>query len=167
MADEEYEKAKKKAEEILGKPIPKITIPEPMPETEEQWWEFIEYYGSVQWRINHDLADNRPWASVEALTEVGETLTFWAAHVAEKYNLILPEACPPANRGVRAGGEISDLVRSFLKIDAKTVPYPPEGKKWWWDWYNETKERMEGRPAPKPREIDPNDPGNRKLRMGG
>lgn len=159
---------KMKLESIIGKEIPDdVSMPSPIPKDEKEWWMFMEQTGELQWRINHDLADRRPWTDPsrdnEALDEIGRILIFWGAAVADMFGLILPEQCPKGNKSYRAGETVADIACGIIGVEKGTViPQPPEGKKWWWDWYQEMKEGNEPRPTPPP---DPNAPGNRKLKL--
>jgi hypothetical protein len=94
------------------------------PETEMEYWQCIESVGGFQWRLNHDLADGRiedPDGSIaKEITRLGEVLIQLVKDVTEKFGVIPLDQTPKTDPG-------------------KEPPPAPEGKTYYWDWYEKCK----------------------------
>ncbi len=95
------------------------------PETEMEYWGVIEGLGGFAWRMNHDLADGRiedKTGGVDKdIQEAQELSAKLVSELKEKFGVIPPEECPK------------------LKLGEKAPP-APEGKIYYWDWYQKMKE---------------------------
>jgi len=83
----------------------------------------------MSWRLNHDLSDGRindPKGEVsQSITYCQVLLETLVGEVCEKFGVIHPKDCPK---------------RSFEDIrDDVPVPPAPEGKIYYWDWYEKWK----------------------------
>ena len=94
------------------------------PQTELEYWEVIEGLGGFIWRMNHDLADGRiedPTGSISKEISEARTISdLLVKELGEKFEIIHPNDCPKT------------------KIGQKPPP-APEGKTYYWDWYEKTK----------------------------
>ena len=88
------------------------------PETEEDYWEIIEGLGGLGWRMNHDLADGRPWT---AGTEGSVT------SIHSQLESIVLVAC-----------------LKFGIIHPHQPELTPEGTREYWEWYGGTKAKIFG-----------------------
>jgi hypothetical protein len=99
------------------------------PETELEYFEVIEGLGGFSWRMNHDLADGRiedPDGKIGAgINEIQALLEQLVSEVCEKFGVIHPKDCPKRS--------IKDIQNDV------PVPPAPEGKKYYWDWYEKQK----------------------------
>jgi hypothetical protein len=96
------------------------------PETELEYWGAIESLGGFIWSTNHGLSHGRiqdPEGKIgKEIVEVGELSLKLVTELGEKFGIIPPQDCPrPDNDG--------------------NYPQPPEGKKYYWPWYREMKDR--------------------------
>lgn len=94
------------------------------PQTEEEYWRVIEDLGAFQFGTNHGLAhesikdpDGKIRESLESAHTLQQTL---AREISEKFGVILPQDYP--NKESRDG-----------------QPPAPEGKTYYWDWYEAQK----------------------------
>jgi hypothetical protein len=105
-----------------------ITVKE-HPETELEYFELIEHLGGMQWSLNHNLADGRiedPDGGVaKDIMTLQDLLNNLVQELSEKFGVIHPNDCPK---------------RTMEEI-LKSVPVPPapEGKIYYWDWYEKQK----------------------------
>lgn len=94
------------------------------PETELEYWEAIEGLGGFIWSMNHDLADGRMEDSTGGIArDVNDAQTIsdrLVRELGEKFGVIHPADCPKVPFG-------------------QTSPPAPEGKTYYWDWYQRMK----------------------------
>ena len=94
------------------------------PETEMEYWQTIEGLGGMAWHLNHDLAHGRiddPKGLVsEDVHSLGDLSRRLVEEIEEKFGVIPPDKMPKREAG-------------------QELPPAPEGKTWYWDWYNQQK----------------------------
>ncbi|MBI2474012.1 hypothetical protein HYV70_05680 [Candidatus Uhrbacteria bacterium] len=95
------------------------------PETEMEYWETIESLGGFIWRINHELGHGRiddPTGElskeVVSAQKISDSLV---RELDEKFGVIHPSDVPPVEMGQKP-------------------PPAPEGKIYYWNWYQKMKE---------------------------
>jgi len=97
------------------------------PETEMEYWETIEALGGFVWRMNHDLGDGRiedPDGEIaQAIEEGKQILNRLATELSEKFGVIQPKDYPKTEPG-------------------QERPPAPEGKIYYWDWYQKMKDAV-------------------------
>ena len=96
------------------------------PETETEYWEAIESLGGYIWQTNHDLSRGRYEATKEILKPLKSALVLQkrlAVKLCEKFGVIHPKDCPKVEVG-------------------QTPPPAPEGKSYYWDWYQRMKQEV-------------------------
>jgi len=102
------------------------------PETEEEYFEYIESLGGMIWRIHHDLADKRPWVPPEAGAD--------AIKLQQVIARVAKDACEQF--GIEYAS--ADAMRSNL-------PLPEKKHIFYWDWYKQQKAAWEKRERAKER----------------
>lgn len=93
------------------------------PVTEMEYWETIEGIGGILWHTRHDISHGRYEETDELkqfLANAQETIERLVSEL-EKFGVIQPKDCPQTEPG-------------------QDKPPAPEGKKYYWDWYNQMKE---------------------------
>lgn len=107
----------------------KESIFEKHPETEVDYWSAIESLGGFIWRMNHDLGDGRiedPHGKIDKdIQKMRKVSMQLVEEIGEKFGVIAPEDCP-------------QLTLKQRMADEKPPP-APEGKEYYWDWYNRMK----------------------------
>jgi hypothetical protein len=91
------------------------------PETEVEYWACIDGLGGYVWKTNHDLSHNRYESSRDienSLVEARDEQLRLVKEIEEKFGVVqgAPRYYPHDNRPT-------------------DYPEPPEGKRWYWDWY--------------------------------
>ena len=134
--------------DTVQKPPEGVKELDPQPTCEFHWFDVIEQLGYSQWWLNHSMADGRISDNDDnrkALKQTNEALVYFGAIIAEKYNLILPDACPKGAKWYKPGEVIPDSTRKAYLAFGDTeelpavMPAPPEGKVYWWQWYRKMK----------------------------
>lgn len=94
------------------------------PETEEEYWASIEALGGYLWSTRHHISHGRIENTPEVEKDLDETakLSMQLAIELSRFGVILPKDCPKVGIG-------------------EEKPKAPEGKIWYWDWYEKMKEK--------------------------
>lgn len=94
---------------------------------EKDYWRRLNFLSGRIWRTEHDLADGRiadPNGSIGRGVEQGRS----------RINKLVLEIC-------RRFGVIP-IENSPFRLDLKTAPPPPEGKEYYWSWYERVKREV-------------------------
>ena len=96
-----------------------------MSEEEMNYWKEIEALGGFVWRMNHDLADGRiedPDGKIDkSIEEAQQRIECLVSEVKEKFGVI--------------------PLKDYPKVKSlQSLPPSPEGKTYYWDWYNKMKD---------------------------
>jgi hypothetical protein len=98
----------------------------PSVKTQLEYWQEIEEMGGILWRVNHEISHGRIEETPELrkdLNEVREKQQRLAEEVRDNFGIILPGDYPKREPG-------------------QELPPPPEGKKYYWTWYEEMKREI-------------------------
>jgi hypothetical protein len=93
------------------------------PETEMEYWQFLEGLGGIIWSNIHDISHDllpKSDAVMNEINEAAELSGHLLAEIGEKFGVIRPGDYPT------------------LK-DGEALPPAPEGKVYYWDWYGKLK----------------------------